>query len=69
MPDQLLDNFATLEKLFRPAGHCFVDTSPAKRVHDVANGGAEFAPEPMSPVGPSRRTATRSDREACVARD
>jgi hypothetical protein len=39
----LLANFTTLEKQFRPAGHCFVDTGPAKRVHDVANHSAEFA--------------------------
>ncbi|WP_156180536.1 hypothetical protein [Bradyrhizobium sp. LTSPM299] len=61
MPDLLLDDFATLEKLFRPAGHCFVDTSPTKHVHDIANRGAEFAPVPMSCAGPSRQLAQCSD--------
>ncbi|MCC8953641.1 hypothetical protein H8B02_09310 [Bradyrhizobium sp. Pear77] len=56
-PDLLLDNFEALET--RPGRRAIVSPipSPEKRIHDIANHGAEFVPEPMSPGGPSRHIA------------
>ncbi|MBN4668708.1 hypothetical protein JQ559_19465 [Bradyrhizobium viridifuturi] len=50
-PNLFLDNFAALEKSFRPAAIVSPIPSRSKRVHDIASRGAEFVPEPMSPGG------------------